>query len=112
MLYYTLFDHTLEYYKEHVKHKAENQDAVSSLMGKEINSAVRKEAIRNKLEAMHNSQFQTDERSEEEALKHLAQEIMRLTSQAPWECRNDRCGKRILYNGIRGRVGALQVTWT
>lgn len=55
--HHALFDHALEYFKEHVKNNVEDLDAEVSAMGKEFNSVVRTETIANKLEAMLISQF-------------------------------------------------------
>lgn len=68
------------------------------------------ETIARKLETLHISQFESNDMSEEQALKDLAKEIQNSSPQAPQECRSDRFKKKVLYDATKGREWALQIS--
>lgn len=108
--HHLLRDHALEFYRDNVENSVEDYKEILLCMNKEFCSKVKMEAIARKLQSLHISQFEKDDKTEEEALREMAKEIQNLTPQAPLECRTDRFRKNILYTSTQGREWALHIS--
>lgn len=108
--HHLLRDHALEFYRDYIEQKATNYEEVVKMMNDEFCSSVKMESVARKLQNLHISQYEKDEKSEEEALTDLAKDIQDLCPQAPPECRTDRFRKNILYSSTKGRDWALNIS--
>lgn len=110
LFHHILRDHGLEHYRDNIENKVTNYEDIIALMEKEFCSKIMMETIAQKLESLHISQIEENEKNEDNSLKEVAKTIQELSPQAPKECRTDRYKKKVLYDATCGKDWALNVS--